>query len=185
MSAIKLWRTFRLTAVACGVALLIMEMAWAQEKYKISTTADGQTSKYTQQHKIDVGDVPGHQIRIQETHRIHNEKSTLAFAGVKVKEGWVRGYSDYTNGKGAAWGYGIWILEDGNRVFYQYVGTSHAESTATGSLKGTYHGTTQIKGGTGKYKGIRGTTTDSVSFDNDPKNGYNQTQSEGEYWFIE
>ena len=183
MSARKLRRSLPLTAVVFVAVLLVVDVAWAQQKYGISTTSDGQTSKYIQQHKIDVGDVPGHQIRIQETQRIHNEKSTLAFAGVRVKEGWVRGYSDYTNGKGAAWGYGIWILEDGNKVFYEYVGTSHAESTATGSLKGTYHGTTHIKGWTGKYKGIRGTTTDAVSFDNDPKNGYNQTQSEGEYWF--
>ncbi len=27
--------------------------------------------------------------------------------------------------------------------------------------------------------------TDAVSFDNDPKNGYNQSQSNGEYWFEE
>ena len=159
--------------------------ASAQQKFPINTTSEGQTSKYIQQHKIDVGDVPGHQVRIQETKRTYNEKSTLGFSGAKVTEGWVRGYSDYTNGKGKAWGYGQWILDDGNKVYFEYVGTSHAEPTPTGSLKGTYHGTTHIKGGTGKYKGIRGTTTDSVSFDNDPKNGYNQNESNGEYWFEE
>jgi len=158
---------------------------WAQEKFPIKTTTDGQTSKYIQQHKIDVGDVPGHQVRIQETKRTYNEKSNFNFSGVKVTEGWVRGYSDYTNGKGKAWGYGQWILDDGGKVYFEYIGTSHAEPTSTGSLKGTYHDTTHIKGGTGKYKGIRGTTTDSVSFDNDPKSGYNQNESNGEYWFEE
>jgi hypothetical protein len=171
-----------------GVFLLALgcsNAVWAQEKFPIKTTSEGQTSKYIQQYKIDVGDVPGHQVRIQETQRIHNDKSTLAFAGTRVKESWVRGYSDYTNGKGKAWGYGQWILEDGGKVYFEYVGTAHAESTSTGSLKGTYHGTTHIKGGTGKYKGIRGTTTDSVSFDNDPKNGFNQNEANGEYWFEE
>ena len=159
--------------------------ALSQQKHPITTNADGQTSKYTQQYRIEVGDVPGHQIRIQETQRVYNDKSTLEFRGVKAKEGWVRGFSDYTNGKGKAWGYGHWVLEGGDRVYYDYVGTSHAEPTATGSLKGGYHGTTRIVGGTGKYKGIRGTTTDTVAFDNDPKTGYNNSDGKGEYWFVE
>lgn len=159
--------------------------ALSQQKYPIATNVGGQTSKYIQQHKIDVGDVPGHQVRIQETHRVYNDKSTLAFADVKVKESWIQGYSDYTNGKGKAWGYGNYVLEDGSKIFFEYVGTSHSEPTATGSLKGTYHGTTRIVGGTGKYRGIRGTTTDTVGFDNDPKTGYNNSDGKGEYWFEE
>lgn len=163
-------------------ALMGANIAWAQQKFPIHSTTGGSTSKYVQQHKIDVGDVPGHQIRIQETRRVYNDQSKFAFSGVKVTEGWVRGYSDYTNGKGKAWGYGQWILEDGNKVYFEYVGTSHSEPTPTGSLKGTYHGTTYIKGGTGKFKGIRGVTTDTVRFDNDPKDGYNQNEGTGEYW---
>lgn len=159
--------------------------AWSQQKYPIRINSDGQSSKYTQQHKIDVGDVPGHQVRIQETQRIYNDKSTLSFSGVKATEGWVRGFSDYTNGKGKAWGYGHWVLEDGSRIFYEYVGTSHSETTATGSLAGTYYGTTRIVGGTGKFKGIHGTTTDTVVFDNDPHNGFNRSGGKGEYWFEE
>ncbi len=175
---------------ACRYSLFVVVLAassavWSQQKYPIATNSGGQTSKYTQQHRLDVGDVPGHQIRIQETHRVYNEKSTLAFADIKVKESWIQGFSDYTNGKGKAWGYGHYVLEDGNKVFFEYVGTSHSESTATGSLKGTYHGTTRFVGGTGKYKGIRGTTTDTVGFDNDPKAGYNNSDGKGEYWFVE
>ena len=172
-------------ALLFTVLLAASASALSQQKYPIASNAGGQTSKYIQQYKIDVGDVPGHQIRIQETHRVYNDKSTLEFQGVKAKEGWVRGFSDYTNGKGKAWGYGHWVLEDGNKVYYDYVGTSHAEPTATGSLKGGYHGTTRIVGGTGKYKGIRGTTTDTVAFDNDPKTGYNNSDGKGEYWFVE
>ena len=165
--------------------LVVSFAAWSQEKYPIETTSEGSSSKYTQQYKIDVGDVPNHQVRIQETHRIHNDKSTLVIRGVRVKESWVRGFSDYTNGKGRAWGYIYWVLEDGDKIFLDYSGQSHSEPTSTGSLKGSYTGTTRIVGGTGKYKGIRGAMTDTVSFDNDPKNGYNNSDSKGEYWFEE
>ena len=176
--------------LACrGVLFLLIFFsslnAWSQEKYPITSNSGGSTSKYTQQHKIDVGDVPGHIVRIQETHRIYNETSTLAIRGTKVKEGWVQGFSDYTNGKGRAWGYGHWALEDGEKIFLEYSGQSHSEPTSTGSLKGSYHGTTRIVGGTGKYKGIRGTTTDIVEFDNDSSAGYNRSDGRGEYWFEE
>ena len=50
-------------------ALLVVDVAWAQQKFPLSTTADGSQERYVQQHMIDVGDVPGHQIRIQETQR--------------------------------------------------------------------------------------------------------------------
>jgi hypothetical protein len=176
----------RISIAALAAAIVVFGIALpvqAQQRYPIVSNAKGQTSKYTQQYKMDVGDVPGHQIRIQETHRIYNEASTLRFSDVKVKESWIRGYSDYTNGKGKAWGYGQWVLEDGNKVFFEYVGTSHSETTASGSLKGSYHGATRIVGGTGKYKGIRGGTTDVVNFDNDPKTGYNNSDGAGEYWF--
>jgi hypothetical protein len=173
--------------LVCGFVAAVLAFfavgTWAQQKYPINSNSDGQSSKYTQQYKIEVGDVPDHQIRIQETQRTYNEKSTLAFGGVKAKEGWVRGFSDYTNGRGRAWGYGHWVLEDGEKILYDYSGQSHSEPTPTGSQKGSYHGTTRIVGGTGKYKGIRGSTTDTVSFDNDPKNGYNNADGKGEYWF--
>ena len=172
-------------ALVALALLFLCANAWSQQKYPIANNTEGSTSKYTQQYKIEVGDVPGHTVRIQETNRTYNEKSTLAFRGVKAKESWVRGFSDYTNGKGRAWGYGQWVLEDGEKVFFDYSGQSHSEPTSTGSLKGSYHGTTRIVGGTGNYKGIRGTTTDTVSFDNDPKAGYNNISGTGEYWFEE
>jgi hypothetical protein len=179
------------TSIKAGKAFLVIlglaaaAQALAQQKSPIATTSEGQTSKYTQQYLIDVGDVPGHQIRIQETHRTYNEKSTFAISGVKVKESWVRGFSDYVGGKGRSWGYGHWVLDDSEKVYFEYNGTTSSEPTSAGWLKGRYDGTTRIVGGTGKYKAIRGTTVDAVSFENDPKTGYNQSGSNGEYWFEE
>jgi hypothetical protein len=50
---------------------------------------------------------------------------------------------------------------------------------------GTYHGTARITGGTGKFKGVRGTIVDLVEFNTDPAGGYNRASSKGEYWFQE
>jgi len=180
MSARKLLKPFQLTAVVFVAALLVVDVAWAQQKYKLTTSASAAQSKYVQQHMIDVGDVPGHQVRIYEIHRTGSE---LAFSGVKTKESWTRGTSDYVNGTGHTSGYGIWLLEDGNKVFYRYDGTSQSVIGADGSRKGTYHGVTTIAGGTGKFAAIRGFLRDVTKFD--IQAGYNELSGEGEYWFEE
>ena len=184
MSARNLLKAFQLAAVAFAAALLVVDVAWAQQKFPINTTSEGVKSSYVQQHVIDVGDVSGHQVRIFEVHRVRSS-SQLVLDGVKVVEEWNRGFSDYTNGVGPVRGYGIWVLEDGNKVFSEGTGTSYSEVTATGSKRGTFNGTTRIVGGTGKFAKIRGTVTDVVEFDTDPKNGYSQGRNKGEYWFEE
>lgn len=185
MSARKLLKVFRLTAVAFVASMIVVDVAWAQQRYSIEEKPDWSTGKYTQQYAIDVGDVPGHKVRILELQYIYNDQSQFAVSGVKVKESWSRGYTDYTNGKGRSWGYGVWLLADGNKVFLEGSGTTLAEPTATGSIRGSYHGVSRLTGGTGKFSGIRGTITEMNDFDNDPKTGYNRGESKGEYWFDE
>jgi hypothetical protein len=51
------------------IAFGLIEAASAQEKQTIAYKSLAANSKFTQQHVIDVGDVPGHQIRIYEHHR--------------------------------------------------------------------------------------------------------------------
>ena len=51
-----------------AVALSITE-AFAQERLIFDVSAEN--TKYTQQHIIDVGDVPGHQVRVFEIHRTY------------------------------------------------------------------------------------------------------------------
>src|SRR5258706_11244618 len=97
----KLLKAFRLTAVTFVAALLVVGVAWAQQKFPINTTSEGVKSSYVQQHVIDVGDVSGHQVRILEVHRVHSTKQ-IVLDGVKVVEEWDRGFSDYTNGVGPA-----------------------------------------------------------------------------------
>ena len=78
--------------LAIGLAM----PAAAQEKQTFSISKGTGDTRYTQEHMIDVGDVPGHQVRIYEI-TVTYKKDELAFDGVSVKEGWSRSMSDYTN----------------------------------------------------------------------------------------
>jgi hypothetical protein len=167
------------SAVLVSGMFLTASGAWAQEKHKISYRSPAELSKYTQQHAIDVGDVPGHQVRINEIHRTY-PKDLLTFEGVSVVEEWNRGYSDYIDINGHAWGYGIYILENGDKIFTRLDGTSQTSLNPDGSKKSTYTGTWVLTGGTGNFRGIRGTLRATARFD--PKTGFNEGQVEGEYW---
>jgi len=164
--------------------LIVADAAWAQQKFPIETKGEGQTeSKYTQQLAVDVGDLAGHQVRVVEIRRTYSEETKLSIKGVRVKESWLRGLTDYVNGSGPARGYTVWIMEDGEKIFLTWDSVSQSEPTASGSRKGSSEAVTRISGGTGKYKGIRGLLRDSVQFDTDPNQGYSRAQTKGEYWF--
>lgn len=173
------------TGVACavivsaGLTLFGISAAWAQQKHKIAYTLPAALSKFTQQHVLDVGDVPGHQIRIFEVHRTY-PKDLLIVDGVQVVEEWLRGYSDYIDTNGPAWGYGTYILENGDKIFTRLHGTSQAVLHPDGSKKNTFTGVITFAGGTGKFRGMLGTLRATVIFD--PKAGVNEGQWEGEYW---
>ena len=181
----RAFNALMLVVVMTGTFLSGICNASAQQRYPIEEKPEWSTGKYIQQHAIDVGDVPGHKVRILELHYIYNDQSEFAVSGVKVKEGWSRGYTDYTNGKGRSWGYGQWLLADGSKVFLESSGTTLAEPTATGSIRGSYHGVSRLTGGTGKFGRIRGLIAEANDFDNDPKSGYNRSESKGDYWFEE
>jgi hypothetical protein len=180
MTQAKVLNAFCLAVAPIVAMLMIAGVSWAQERHKVTVSASAAQSNYVQQHAIDVGDMPGHQVRIYEIQRTGTEAE---FSGVRSRESWSRGYSDYTNSTGATSGYGMWILEDGSRIFNRYSGTSQTVIGADGKKKGTYHGVTQITGGTGKFVGIRGYVRDMTKFD--ASAGYNESSGEGEYWFEE
>jgi len=170
-----------LLTVVAGASLSSIPVAegWAQEKCKRTGTNLAQDTKYTQQHVIDVGDVPGHQVRILELHYTpSNAKPNCE--GLKVVEAWSRGYSDYTNTNGRAWGYATDTLENGDKIFAQWSGITQTIINPDGSKKSTYTGITTYTGGTGKYRGIHGMSRSSVNFN--PATGLNESQWEQEYW---
>ena len=172
-------RVFVALSVAAGLTVLVTSDGRAQDKRTISWKTSGEQTQFTQQHTIDVGDVPGHQIRILELHRTFPANPPV-FEGVKVVEDWTRGYSDYVNVNGRAWGYSVLLLEGGDKIFCQWDGASQTIVIADGSRKSTYTGTLRLTGGTGKFQGIRGTLRSVFAFD--LKAGLNEGQNEGEYW---
>jgi hypothetical protein len=68
-----------LLAFAGSMMLSVGPEAVAQQKYTISQPGSA-ISKFTQEHSIEVGDVPGHKLRV---YQVQNEypQNELAFAG--------------------------------------------------------------------------------------------------------
>jgi hypothetical protein len=156
-------------AVSAGHAL-------AQEKHKMSYRVSEQDSKYTQQFVIDVGDVPGHQVRVFEIQRMLPADAP-AINGIKLKETWTRGISDYTNYSGPSSSYDTLLFESGDRLFVR--NTTLGQQNAAGKRAVVTVG--HITGGTGKFAGIQGMTRAAGLAD--PKAGQTATEVEVEYWF--
>lgn len=91
-------------AIGLGVIGFVAGPAFGQERVKLQYNHVGQTSKYLAQQAYDVGDQPGHQVRIYRVQRTYGPESTLVIRGVRVKSSEANGYSDYTNGIGPIWG---------------------------------------------------------------------------------
>jgi hypothetical protein len=175
-----------LTSVLLGttVTLLACSDGWAQQKRSFTFKSGAGESKYTQQLVIDVGDIPGHHIRILELHFTPDPANPVVYEGLRVKEGWARGTSDYVNGTGRASGYSHEVLENGDKIFWQWSGTLQSVEETGGKRKAEWRGTSVIVGGTGKMRGIRGTSRDvrTVEFEGG-KAVSNQGDGVTEYWF--
>jgi hypothetical protein len=149
--------------------------AAAQEKQRVSFKAAAANTKYTQQHVIDVGDTPGHQVRVFEIHRTYPGNPPV-INGVKLAETWSRAVSDYTDGNGLNPGYTVYVLENGDKFFTRY----NCVATNAGEGKVNTNCVAQITGGTGQFVRIRGVVRSANTAD--PKAGFNENQSEIEYW---
>jgi len=148
----------------------------AQEKQRLVFKVDAANTKYTQQHMIDVGDVPGHQVRLFEIHRSYPSNAPV-INGTKIVESGARGITDYTNNNGAATTYAVYVLENGDKFFTR---GSLVAVQSPGASKLTATTVGPITGGTGKLAGIQGISRTVTSAD--PKAGGNETQGEIEYW---
>jgi hypothetical protein len=175
-------KRFTLAVVAISV-LLAIPTSWAQKKYEI-TEGPKSKSEYTKEHIIDVGDRPGHQLRVYEI-RVEYPANDLAFSGVKVKGSYVRGMSDYTNWSGAFTTYTVYSLEDGSQIFSRSTGTTQSQIGADGTRQGfRYSFVETFVGGTKRFKGIRGQQIGSGARAAGA-NVLSQQQSSGEYWIEE
>lgn len=173
------------TVEIAALLLLAHGAAWAQQKYPITMSVEASETTYTQQLAIEVGDTPSHQVRIYEIRRRHESKPLL-FRDVKVKESWSRGTSDYADYSGQTVGYGVYNLENGDRVFTRYTGTVQSVNRPDGTREYVYHGVSTFTGGTGAFRTIRGQMRDiTKGASKAGKALSNEVSGEGEYWFEE
>ena len=158
------------------IGLPVPEVA-AQQKYSISQPANA-TSKFTREDIIEVGDVPGHELRVYE---VQNEypQNDLAFAGVAVKQMFSRGVSDFVNGSGAFTAYNIYMMADGNKVFVRVTGTTQRDKAGGRRANSVEN----FVGGTGKFKGIRGQMRNTLERAGEAASL--NVQVSGEYWIEE
>jgi hypothetical protein len=159
--------------------LLASPDAWAQDKHRYFFKAPPGVTKYTQQHALDVGDMPGHQLRVYELYTKYTGEAPV-YDGVKVVEAWGRGSSDYTNGSGRSTVYTVSLLENGDRIFSTSEVLLHTVVTPDGSRQSRFNSVVTLTGGTGRFKGIRGTLRGTGL--TDFKTGTSDSQAEGEYW---
>jgi hypothetical protein len=170
------------SATVLLAALLASSPAAAKERCRLSWEIRPADTTYTQQHAIDVGDVPGHQLRVFEAHRrFPDDKPNCE--GLRRTESWARVASDYVDRNGPNSGYLTIVLENGDRIFGRMSGTSQTSTAADGSQRSVATTVTTYTGGTGRYRSVRGVQRESIVFD--PERNFNQVQAEAEYWFEE
>ncbi|KHK59678.1 hypothetical protein PI86_07620 [Burkholderia sp. A9] len=180
MKRLTLTRARAVVAVVATAGMVGASGGWAQapQKNTISFSVPAANTKYTQQHALDVGDMPGHQIRIFENHRTF-PNDPPAFAGVRVRDFVTRAATDLVDNDGRVSGYVVFILANGDNVFGRLEGTTRASVGQSGGRR-TAMVNIVLTGGTGKFQGIRGTLQQSSVAE--PSKGYNESKFEGVYW---
>ena len=170
--------TFRDTLNICAITALGLSLSFtnavAQQVQHVSFKSPAENSKYTEQHVIDVGDVPGHQVRVYEIHRTYPSNPPV-INGLKLTDAWTRATSDYINGMGTGNNYAVYVVENGDKFFVH--STLVAQSSGGGKLTATVSGV--ITGGTGKLAGISGIVQSVTQAD--PKASFNENQSDIDY----
>ena len=148
--------------------------AIAQQKYPIAQPGNA-VSKFIQEHFIEVGDAPGHKLRIYE---VQNEypQSDLTFAGIAVKQMLSHGVSDSVNGSGSFTAYNVFTMVDGSKVFVRVTGTTQSDG-AGGNRSISVE---NFVGGTGKFKGMRGQMRNILQ--RGAGSSSLNVQVSGEYW---
>jgi len=135
--------------------------------------------QYTQRHLLDVGDVPGHQVSLYVLHVKFTNEAPV-YGGVKVVEAWNWQQGDLVDGNGRSWGYQVRLLENGDKLFFHLENVVHSTAAPDGARKTSFTSVFTLTGGTGKFKGIRGTF--KLTGFTDLKTGLGDTVEEGEYW---
>ena len=140
----------RVTILSVFVCLLWLPFSAAgQNKY----SATAQCAKPTVEHKLEIGDRPGHVFSITQGTCTYTTPAT--FASVQTKEGKWTGFDEVSGNISTYRGVNIDVLSNGDKIFGRYEGsaTSKNGKLVSGEEKWT------LAGGTGKFKNIKGTGT--------------------------
>jgi hypothetical protein len=149
--------------------------AVAQEKQHVSFKNPAENSKYTQQVNLNVPDVPNHIMRAYEIQRTYPNNAPV-INGLKLVESSEQGVGDRIDGSGDGASYVTYVMENGDKFF---VRQSLVIQNVSGKTAATVVG--HITGGTGKFTEMRGMLRAAANFD--IKTGFNEAQTDIEYWF--
>ncbi len=136
--------------------LVSISVAMAQSKLETKWHC----SKAGGDHKIDVGDAPDHAYWIGQGKC----DSTASNPGFKEKDGTYTEFRDVWKANFNFHGYYNVNMENGDKVFYTYDGSGSMDMTKPAANKW------KIVGGTGKYKGIKGSGSCSGKVNADESN---------------
>ena len=179
ISGLKVARARFAFPIVAALAMCAASGAWAQQKQKVSFSAPAASTKYTQQHAIDVGDAPGHQVRVFELQRTYGKDGPM-IEGVRVKESWTRGMTDFTDLNGPGVSYTTYNMDNGDKIYSRGTFEAHRIAGSEGKYTLKNIGAGTITGGTGKFQAIRGVArSENLA---DPKAGVNESKGEIEYW---
>jgi hypothetical protein len=145
----------------------------AQQKQQVSFKVPAENTKYTQQLNVDVGDASNHIVGVLEIHYAFPNNAPV-INGLKVVEGWARGFRDYIDGNGPNPLYYVFVMENGDKFFARTAGVVQRNPEKLAAT-----GVGYITGGTGKFAGMQGIIRSSANFDF--KTGFNESQTDIEY----
>ena len=125
----------------------------AQQKIKV---AGEHTFAYTKQNVINVGDIEGHIIMLNEFEGVNVSTGKNKF--MDGAQDVAMGFSDLVKGNGTDQGYGNFSL-NGDVIFWKHQGKATTTLSPEGKPVTTFEGSWTYTKGTGKYENIQGSGT--------------------------
>jgi hypothetical protein len=136
--------------------------AFAEDLQHVSFKAPNGAAKYLVSESVEVGDAPGHVVRVFDTQAAITDKAAT-INGLTLASVWVRGTSDLTDGNGGGQGYVVLQAENGDTI---YARANLATRRIGSQIHVTWSGA--IYRGTGKFTGIQGVTQITNIIDSKP-----------------
>jgi hypothetical protein len=168
-----MYRSWAFTSAIAAALFVLANASIAQERQRVTFSTSREHTNYTQQHLIEVGDVPRHEVRVFEIHRTF-PKDAPTIGGLGLKEQWSRGVSDYIDGTGTGHFYGVYVLENGDSFFTHSTTVAHKAGSGLSAVTAG-----RIIGGTGRLENMRGEVRMVLTAD--PEAGINDGTTTIEY----